>query len=302
MKAPNNLDYADDIDLFEEFVPQTRRYAEMDLEEIVDTLLNTLKPVADRLGPIREDTYAEKRLRLRAALNILEPCHLQKESVDRLDRLLQAELRESPIVTASEIARQEGLEIEATRVTIFKADITTLEIDAVVNAANNRLLGCFQPLHDCIDNAIHSKAGTRLRDDCYRIMQRQKHPEPTGTAKITRAYNLPSKFIIHTVGPIVQGKLTERHENELTRSYRSCLEICKSVEQIRGIAFCCISTGVFGYPPKQAAKTAFRTVCNWLRSHPGALDTVVFNVFSEQDLEIYKAIAMEVTDDPRNDQ
>ncbi|MEM9777405.1 MAG: protein-ADP-ribose hydrolase, partial [Chloroflexota bacterium] len=176
------------------------------------------------------------------------------------------------------------------QIALWQGDITSLKVDGIVNAANNRLLGCFQPLHSCIDNAIHTQAGVQLRDDCQTIMQKQAVPEPTGIAKITRAYNLPSKFVLHTVGPIVQGALTAKHDSDLRSAYTSCLDLSAEIDVIRSLAFCCISTGVFGYPQDKAAATAYQTVCSWLDQHPGRFDHIIFNVFTDQDRVLYESL------------
>lgn len=172
---------------------------------------------------------------------------------------------------------------------MWQGDITRLEIDAIVNAANNQMLGCFQPLHACIDNAIHSAAGPQLREDCYTIMRLQGAKEKTGTAKVTRAYNLLSKYVLHTVGPIVMRgtAVTDKQRFELVSSYTACLEVAKRVESIKTIAFCAISTGVFGFPKKEAAEIAVNTVMNWLQENPRSFEKIVFCVFSEEDYQIY---------------
>lgn len=290
MKTLDINDYAEDIALFEEFIPPDSLLPEKEKQDVVISLLKELEQVADKLEHIKADTYQGKRRLLHAALNVLKPGFLKDESIKKLDSLLQTELHEKAIVNGSEIAQSANLDIQGTKIVLFQGDITSIQTDVIVNAANNQLLGCFQPLHGCIDNAIHSKAGVRLRDDCYIIMQKQKQLESTGAAKITRAYNLPSRFVIHTVGPIVQGNLNAQHERDLKKSYLSCLEVCKSIAQMKSIAFCCISTGVFGYPPEQAAETAFHTVCGWLKNNPGELDYVMFNVFTDQDRVIYESL------------
>ena len=167
---------------------------------------------------------------------------------------------------------------------LWQGDITTLKCGAIVNAANSGMTGCWQPCHSCIDNCIHTFAGVRLRYECDRIMQEQGHEESTGKAKITQAYNLPCDYVIHTVGPVVQGQLTDEHRRLLESSYQSCLELAVQ-NGIESIAFCCISTGVFGFPQKQAAEIAVRTVKNFRKTHA---IKVIFNVFKEDDYEIYK--------------
>ena len=170
---------------------------------------------------------------------------------------------------------------------VWQGDITRLKVDAIVNAANSELLGCFIPLHGCIDNAIHSAAGIQLRDACYRIMRAQGHEEATGTAKITPGFNLPAKYVIHTVGPIIpDGQPTSEQEEQLASCYRSCLDIAEDYG-LRSIAFCCISTGVFHFPRRRAAEIAVETV----RSYPKKnIDTIIFNTFKDEDDHIYRQL------------
>lgn len=169
---------------------------------------------------------------------------------------------------------------------LWKGDITTLKCGAIVNAANSGMTGCYRPCHNCIDNCIHTFAGVRLRLKCAEIMKAQRHEEPTGTAKITPAYDLPCQYVIHTVGPIVQGRLTEKHCKLLKSCYQSCLEL--AVESgIKSIAFCCISTGVFGFPQDKAAEIAVQTVREFLLTHD---IEVIFNVFTEKDYKIYSGL------------
>ena len=174
------------------------------------------------------------------------------------------------------------------RLRLWRGDITTLAADAIVNAANSQMLGCWAPGHHCIDNAIHSFAGVQLRAECARIMEAQGHEEPAGTAKITDAYNLPASHVIHTVGPIANGHPTDLHREQLASCYSSCLDLAAS-EGLRSIAFCCISTGIFGFPQEEAAGIAVQTVRRWLDEND--LDmTVVFNVFSGDDEAIYRKL------------
>ena len=169
---------------------------------------------------------------------------------------------------------------------LWKGDITTLKCGAIVNAANSGMTGCYQPCHNCIDNCIHTFAGVRLRLKCAEIMKAQGHEEPTGTAKITPAYNLPCDYVIHTVGPIVQSRLTKKHCELLKSCYQSCLELA-ILNGIKSIAFCCISTGVFGFPQDKAAEIAVQTVREFLKTHD---IEVIFNVFTEKDFDIYKRL------------
>jgi O-acetyl-ADP-ribose deacetylase (regulator of RNase III) len=219
---------------------------------------------------------------LRALLNIRAPKPIPNEILQTLDRFLWTERMDRGIVEADTL--QGGQE----KLFLWRGDICALRVDAIVNAANSKLLGCFQPMHSCIDNAIHSGAGPQVREDCNKIMLLQETDEETGGAKITRSYNLPSRFIIHTVGPIVQGPLREEHTQLLASCYRSCLETAAETRMIKSIAFCCVSTGVFGFPAKEAAGIAVETVRQWLASHSGIPEKVVFNVFTEKDYELYR--------------
>jgi O-acetyl-ADP-ribose deacetylase (regulator of RNase III) len=171
---------------------------------------------------------------------------------------------------------------------LWQGDITTLEVDAIVNAANAQLLGCFSPSHGCIDNAIHTYAGLQLRDICNTIMRTQGHEERTGTAKLTPGFNLPATYVVHTVGPIVYGPLREHHEKLLASCYRSCLGVAEA-NGCKSIAFCCISTGVFRFPNRRAAEIAIETVDRYTAETGSEID-VIFNVWKEQDLAIYRAL------------
>ena len=174
---------------------------------------------------------------------------------------------------------------------LWQGDITRLKIDAIVNAANSQMLGCFYPLHRCIDNAIHSAAGVQLREECHQLMLRQGHEEPTGQAKITKAYNLPCKHVIHTVGPIIpNGIPTEMHKEQLASCYRSVMA-CANENGLESVAFCCISTGEFRFPNQLAAEIAIKTVSDYLKGNPNcSVKHIVFNVFKDVDLLIYKQL------------
>jgi hypothetical protein len=222
-------DYGADIALFEVFTPAAAHLSAEEKQDIVNTLLAELKHVTNKFELLQVTSYQDKRTLLRAALNVLEPGFLNDEAIAKHDLLLQTEMHDRAIVNGAELAQPANSGIKGTKIVLWQGDITRLKVDAIVNAANDRLLGCFQPLHNCIDNVIHSSAGVRLRDDCQTIMQKQAAPEPTGTAKVTRAYNLPSKFVIHTVGPIVQDNLTRRHTEALEKSYLSCFPCSTSL-------------------------------------------------------------------------
>lgn len=169
---------------------------------------------------------------------------------------------------------------------LWQGDITTLRCGAIVNAANSGMTGCWSPCHSCIDNCIHTFAGVGLRYECADLMEAQGHEEPTGSAKITSAYALPCQYVIHTVGPIVRGRLTAEHCRLLKSCYSSCLELAVS-KGIKSIAFCCISTGVFGFPQREAAEIAVNTVREFVKCHD---IEVIFNVFSDKDFGIYKKL------------
>ncbi|KAH0785726.1 protein-ADP-ribose hydrolase [Histomonas meleagridis] len=232
---------------------------------------------------------------LKPFLNMREPSPLSEKLYSLIDHFLSHLSHQKEIVDANLIpnVKQSYPKTHINNseiITLWRGDITCLKIDAIVNAANSQLLGCFQPSHLCIDNVIHTYAGPRLRDDCYKIMTAQGFEEPTGNAKITRAYNLPSKFVIHTVGPIYENSRKNKCKKMLESCYIRSLEVASSVEGVKSIAFCCISTGIFGYPQKDAAEVAIDTVDKWLTNNPGKFEKVVFNVFTEKDFLIYKSI------------
>ncbi len=227
---------------------------------------------------IPDDGYSQKRL-LRGLLNVREPGEADGEFLRVQDEYLGKELRLKGITDIAELSPV------APGIYFWQGDITTLKCDGIVNAANSQMLGCFCPNHGCIDNAIHTFAGVQLRRECAEIMKAQGHAEPTGGAKITRAYNLPCKYVLHTVGPIVYGKLTEKHGRLLESCYRSCLALADK-NGLESLAFCCISTGEFHFPNERAAEIAVQTVREYKRETESNIK-VIFNVFKEQDYEIY---------------
>ncbi len=171
---------------------------------------------------------------------------------------------------------------------MWQGDITTIKSDAIVNAANSGMTGCYIPNHNCIDNAIHTYAGVELRYECNEIMMKQGHEEETGKAKITKGYNLPAKYVIHTVGTIVDGRVSEQNEEELKSCYISCIKLADEYK-LDSIAFCCISTGIFGFPNEKAAKIAVNTIKEYLDKTKSPIK-VIYNVFKECDYEIYKKL------------
>ena len=226
----------------------------------------------------------EERLRflLRALMNTRPPDPIPPEVLAVQDAFLQAELAEKNITRLADLTpRQPGRYL-------WQGDITTLAVDAIVNAANRQLLGCFVPCHGCIDNAIHSAAGMELRQACAQLMARQGHEEPTGQAKLTPGYHLPCRYVLHTVGPIITGPVTGRDQALLASCYRACLALAEA-HGLASVAFCCISTGEFHFPNDLAAQIAVDTVSAWQRDHPQA-PAVVFNVFKDEDRALYEAL------------
>lgn len=223
---------------------------------------------------------AEQRQLLRGLFNVRMPGRIGDEFLRIQDEYLQEVTRQKGVT------RLRGLTPMEPGIYLWQGDITTLVCDAIVNAANAGMTGCYQPCHNCIDNCIHTYAGVQLRNVCAEIMEKQGYEEPTGRAKITPAFNLPSRYVIHTVGPIVQGRLTERHEEQLASCYRSCLTLAEK-NGCRSIAFCCISTGVFGFPQDRAAKIAVETVRTYRATNHSSIE-VIFNVFQNRDYELYR--------------
>lgn len=227
---------------------------------------------------IPADEYGQKRL-LRSLFNIRMPRAADDEFLRIQDEYLSEETRRKGITDISDLkpVRED--------IYLWQGDITTLRCGAIVNAANSQMLGCFSPCHGCIDNAIHTFAGVQLRCRCNEIMSVQGYEEPTGQAKITPAYNLPCDYVLHTVGPIVSGRLTENDRELLKSCYLSCLELAER-NGIESIAFCCISTGVFGFPQREAAEIAVGTVREYKEKTESDIK-VIFNVFKDEDKVIY---------------
>lgn len=252
--------------------------------------------------PVPKPEDAQKDM-LRILMNVRMPAPLSAEFVEIQNAYLRKEAMLKGIID------EKMLKPCSTdpRLYIWQGDITRLKVDAITNAANGGMTGCYTPLHNCIDNAIHSAAGLELRQECARIMERQGYEEPAGQAKITSGYCLPAKHVIHTVGPIVHGELNDVHRDLLRSCYRSCLELAEK-NRLRSIAFCCISTGIFMFPADKAAGIAVRTVKEYLDEQDGrygeigsyigkntddgyrGIEKVIFNVFSDRDLHIYERI------------
>lgn len=232
-------------------------------------------------GVIPSDEKEQKAL-LRALFNVRMPQETSGEFLSIQNEYLLEEIRIKGIVDYKDIPPIDQ------DLYLWRGDITTLRVGAIVNAANSQMLGCFIPNHNCIDNCIHTFAGIQLRSVCDRLMKQQGRQEGIGKAKITPTFNLPADAIIHTVGPIVHGDLTTKQEELLASCYRSSLELADA-HQIASIAFCCISTGVFMFPNKRAAEIAIHTVKSY-KKHTGSEIEVVFNVFKDEDFQIYKEL------------
>lgn len=253
------------------------------LEYMLDFLLNE-DPKYRNVGMPSDND--EKLRFLRSLLNVRPPNPIDPAFLAIQDAYLQEE-EKTLIVT-------DGALLPAAPcnplLSLWQGDITTLKVDAIVNAANSAMLGCFVPCHGCIDNIIHTRAGVQLRLACEELMEQQGHDEPTGSAKITEAYNLPSKYVLHTVGPIASSLLTKRHEAQLASCYRSCLALAME-HSLTSIAFCCISTGEFHFPQERAAAIAVQTVADYLQQHAVQIK-VIFNVFKKSDYDIYSRLLM----------
>ena len=230
--------------------------------------------------------YTEERQwrLLRSLMNVRPPMPVSEEFLRVQDAFLKGMTEEKGIVDADSLLACD----KDPRLVLWQGDITTLRCDAIVNAANSQLLGCFSPCHGCIDNIIHTMSGVQLRLACHELMQAQEQEEPAGQAKITPGFNLPAKYVLHTVGPVIGDEVTPEAEALLASCYRSCLELAAR-HDLHSVAFCCISTGVFRFPPDLAAGIAVRTVEEFLQKETG-IQRVIFNVFRDSDLEIYRGL------------
>ena len=246
-------------------------------------LLDEMPEYRPQAARFPQDEAVQRRL-LRSLMNVRPPMPLRQDFLMMQDGLLSAEATEKDVVDIDRLPASAS----HPRLALWQGDITRVKADAIVNAANSALLGCFCPCHGCIDNAIHSAAGLQLRDECNQIMEAQGHPEPAGRAKLTRGYNLPAKYVLHTVGPIIRGRVTGRDREDLAACYRSCLELAAG-HGLKSVAFCCISTGEFRFPNREAAEIAVQTVSDFLR-HDTSIQKVIFNVFKDTDAEIYRGL------------
>ena len=248
------------IFLIQELLKENKRYEDMEIPQ----------------------DFEEQRALLRALMNVRIAKNVDDEFIKVQDEYLKEEIKRKGIVDIDDLKPiKDGIYL-------WQGDITTLRCDVIVNAANSGMTGCYVPNHRCIDNCIHSFAGVQLRLECDEIMTKQGYSEPTGQAKITKSYNLPCKYIIHTVGPIINGKLTSEDCDLLESCYKSCLELAVK-NNLDSIAFCCISTGEFHFPNDKAAQIAVKTVEEFMKKET-SLKKVIFNVFKDMDKEIYRKL------------
>ncbi len=246
---------------------------------LIEALLKEQPQYSETEIPLRAQ---QQKILLRSLFNIRMPSPVSNAFLEVQDAYLQEEIRQKGITAFADLQpTQSGMYL-------WQGDITTLCCDAIVNAANSQMLGCFCPNHGCIDNAIHTFAGIQLRAACAELMQRQGHSEKTGRAKITPAFNLPCKYVLHTVGPIVRGNFTQRDKDLLADCYRSCLTLAEQTG-LKSIAFYCISTGEFHFPNEDAAQIAVQTVKEYKKQTHSSIE-VIFNVFKELDFNIYRKL------------
>lgn len=259
-------------------------------EEKLNYLLEEFKADSDQYKNIEvPENIKDKQNLLRSLMNIRMPKKMSDEVIKVQDEYLSYCTKEKGIVKLSDIP------VIKENLSIWQGDITRLEVDAIVNAANSQMLGCFVPMHTCIDNQIHTFAGVQLREECNHQMEqlREKHgrdyEQPTAVPMLTEAYNLPAKKVIHIVGPIVSDKLTQGIEKSLTDCYTNILNICLE-NRLKSAAFCCISTGLFRFPNKRAAQIAVETVEKWSLKHPNVMERIIFNVFKDEDKKYYEEL------------
>ena len=245
--------------------------------EQLDFLIRFLSPQTEI-----PQTIDDKWRLFRSLVNVREPAPIADDFLAIQNNLLQSIIEENGITDV------DSLEPLRENIYLWRGDITTIKIGAIVNAANSGMLGCFMPCHACIDNAIHTFSGVQLRLECAEIMRKQGHAESTGKAKITPAFNLPCDYILHTVGPIICGSVSNKDKQFLSDCYRSCLSLAEE-HSIESIAFCCISTGEFHFPNEEAANIAVNTVSAFLKTSK-QIKKIVFNVFKEQDENIYRRL------------
>lgn len=242
------------------------------LEEAIDELAN--------LNKISLDGISYEFNTFRALMNITMPNQLTDSYFMAQDQVIQEYYKDKTIIDVNDLIPIWN------NLYLWQGDITLLKADGIVNACNSELLGCFQPLHNCIDNAIHSFAGLQVRRDLVKMMFVQGKLEPNGRAKITKGYNLPATYILHTVGPIVKGCVTKENERDLYNCYLSCLKKAEEFH-LKSLVFCSISTGIYAYPIEKACKVAVKAVLDYFSTHTSAIEKIIFNVFKREDYNVY---------------
>ena len=264
----------------------------MTQEQRLDYLVEQFKEESGEYAGLRVGGSGEEKRRvLRSLMNIRMPRELDEETLRVQDEYLKERAAEKGVVTLADIPCIVG----HSHLSVWQGDITRLAVDAIVNAANSQMLGCFVPMHTCIDNCIHSFAGVQLRAECARQMgilrakYGRSYEQPAAVPMLTDGYNLPAKKIVHIVGPIVEGRLTKKLEQKLADCYTNTLDLCAE-NGLRSVAFCCISTGVFRFPNDRAAEIAVQTVTDWLAAHDGQMERVIFNVFKDEDTRLYEKL------------
>ncbi len=259
-------------------------------EKRLEYLVEAFKADSDEYKDLQTppDTSGRQRV-LRSLMNIRMPGNFPEDAMRAQDAYLRERAAEKGIITLSDIP------VTKPGISLWQGDITRLAADAIVNAANSQMLGCFIPMHTCIDNCIHTFAGIQLRAECARNMDLLRirfgsdYEQPTAVPMLTGAYNLPARHVIHIVGPIVRSGLTPELEEDLSACYRNTLDLCTE-SGLKSVAFCCISTGVFRFPNKRAAEIAVKTVEEWMADHPHTIERVIFNVFKDEDREYYEEL------------
>lgn len=259
-------------------------------DERLDYLVEAFKADSSRYRDLSTPPDAEgKRRLLRSLMNVRMPGALPLEVLKAQDDYLRGRAEEKGVVTLEDIP------VTVDNLSVWQGDITRLAVDAIVNAANSQMLGCFVPMHTCIDNCIHTFAGVQLRQACEAQMARlrerygEAYEQPTALPMLTDGYNLPARKVIHVVGPIVENRLTAKHEKLLSDCYANTLDMCLE-NGLQSVAFCCISTGVFRFPNRRAAEIAVKTVRDWNGRHEGRMRRIIFNVFKDEDRDIYNSL------------
>ena len=269
-------------------------------EERLNYLVDKFKEDSGEYRNLRvSDNINEKKRILRSLMNIRMPRKMDDETLAIQDEYLKEAIIEKGIVEIKDIktvSEEYGSDKNyADMISIWQGDITRLSVDAIVNAANSQMLGCFQPCHTCIDNCIHTFGGIQMRAECnekmnnLRLKYGMEYEQPTAVPMLTDGYNLPAKKVIHIVGPIVMGRLTKELEKDLSDCYKNTLDMCLE-NGLKSVAFCCISTGVFHFPNERAAEIAVDTVTKWLSEHEGSMERVIFNVFKDEDKFYYEGL------------